>query len=176
LKLKTINEEVLYVDRDIVTIDRGQVEFLKEESQKTERQRIRLCAHVNVEDRLHEMIIVHRENTYVRPHKHLSKSESFHIIEGSVDVILFDEFGEIVEIIQMGEFASGKNFYYRISSSTFHTLLIKSDFLVFHETTSGPFNRSDTIFASWSPSEEERSCVAQFVSDLRGRVNSILNV
>jgi len=112
------------------------------------------------------MLIVHAKNTYVRPHKHLNKSESFHIIEGSADVIIFNEEGSIIEVIEMGDFKSGKQFYYRLSEPYYHTLLIHCDFLVFHETTSGPFNRSDTVFASWSPSEEDTNGVNIFMESL----------
>ena len=40
----------------------------------------------------------------------------------------------------------------------FHMLIIESEFLVFKETTKGPFIREDTIFPDWAPdgSEEEK--------------------
>ena len=74
------------------------------------RSRIRLCAHPDVNDTLHEMLIVHEKGTYVRPHKHLNKTESVHIIEGSVDVVIFDDDGNITDVIQMGDYKSGRNF------------------------------------------------------------------
>lgn len=36
------------------------------------------------------MLIVMAKGSYIRPHKHKNKSESFHIIEGLLDVIVFD--------------------------------------------------------------------------------------
>jgi cupin fold WbuC family metalloprotein len=102
----------------------------------------------------------------VRPHKHLGKPESFHVIEGIVDVIIFDECGDIREVIQMGNYGSDRVFYYRISTPIYHTLLIRSDILVFHETTTGPFNRVDTVFAPWSPEEIDSSGCALFTEKL----------
>ena len=113
------------------------------------------------------MLIVHTRNTYVRPHKHLNKSESFHLIEGSVDVVIFDEAGGVAEVIRMGDFASGRRFYYRIEQPAYHTLLITSDVLVFHETTNGPFRREETIFAPWAPEEQDQIARTGFLARLQ---------
>ncbi len=69
-----------------------------------------LCAHQDNTDLLHKMLIIHVQNTYVPPHKHVNKSESFHIIEGALSVFLFDVEGRVTETIRMGEVASGRVF------------------------------------------------------------------
>jgi len=153
LRVEQINDEVLVAVDPIVKIGRPEIQLLKERALRNPRQRIRICAHKRTDDPLHEMLIVHTKDTYVRPHKHFNKSESFHVIEGIVDVIVFDETGTVAEVIEMGDFASGRRFYYRIDAPVYHTLIIRSDVLVFHETTSGPFRREDTVFASWAPED-----------------------
>lgn len=167
------NEEVLYADEPIVTVRRGDVEMLKERSRGNERGRIRLCAHKDVDDPLHEMLIVHRKGIYVRPHKHLNKSESFHLMEGAVDVVLFDEAGNVTGVIRMGDYISGRDFFYRVADPYYHTLLIHSEVVVFHETTSGPFNRSDTIFAPWAPDDSDVSARQQFLEQLNRDVERL---
>jgi cupin fold WbuC family metalloprotein len=161
--------EVLYATERIVTVDARGIAELKRAAAGNPRRRIRLCAHAGVDDRLHEMLIVHTRDTYVRPHKHIGKSESFHVIEGEVDVVIFDDDGDVTEVIQMGTIASGRPFFYRIATPLFHTLLIRSAELVFHETTNGPFNRADTVFAPWAPDETSAADVEQFV----GRVDAM---
>jgi cupin fold WbuC family metalloprotein len=155
MRTKALSPEVLVANEPIVQVSRADVEFLKAGAAQNERKRIRLCAHPGMEDRLHEMLIVHTKEAYVRPHKHLNKTESVHIIEGLVDVIIFDEAGNISEVISMGDYASGHRFYYRMSGPYYHTLLIRSDVLVFHEITNGPFERAETIFAPWAPVETD---------------------
>ena len=172
MQAKQLNEEVLIADERIVTVAAQDVQELIERAAHTTRQRIRLCAHKSTEDRLHEMLIVHARGTYVRPHKHLNKSESFHVIEGEVDVIVFDEAGELIDVLQMGDYRSGLPFYYRIDEALFHTLLIKSEALVFHEITNGPFNRADTVFAEWAPSDNDSQSVAEFMTRLAQRASS----
>ena len=170
MKTKVFNAEVLYPDEQIVKVDQQDIAFLKEQASHNPRQRIRLCAHRDVADTLHEMLIIHAKNTYVRPHKHVGKSESFHVIEGIVDVVLFDEAGAVTDVIKMGEYASGRRFYYRISDPLYHTLLIRSEVLVFHETTNGPFKREDMIFAAWAPDENDQAARDSFINHLEDTV------
>jgi len=168
--VKQINEEVLYVQDEIVRVGRAEIESLKKDALRNERKRIRLCTHRDVADAVHEMLIVHTKGTYVRPHRHLNKSESFHLIEGRVDVVLFDDDGGVTDVIPMGDYASGQKFYYRISDAVYHTLIIHSGFVVFHETTQGPFRRADTEFAPWSPDDKDVKAVQEFMQNLnRGR-------
>lgn len=170
LGVTALNEEVLVATGPIVKLSRADIQSLKERALRNSRQRIRICAHKNNQDRLHEMLIVHTKDAYVRPHKHLNKSESFHVIEGKVDVVIFEEGGNVAQVIRMGDYASGRRFYYRIEQPAFHTLLIRSDVLVFHETTNGPFRREDTVFAPWSPEEQDPTGQNDFMKRLRDTV------
>jgi cupin fold WbuC family metalloprotein len=166
LQTRQENEEVLYGEEPIIEITSNDIQWLKNKAGKNERKRIRLCAHRDIQDSVHEMLIIHTCDTYIRPHKHLGKSESFHIVEGMADVILFDDNGNVSYVLRMGKYETGMIFYYRISMPVYHTLLIRSDVLVFHETTSGPFNRADTIFAAWSPDEDDKEAYKAYISNL----------
>ena len=172
MRVKELNQEVLVADDKIGKVKRQDIEIMKKRAVNNQRRRIRLCAHSNVDDTLHEMLIVLAKSTYIRPHKHLGKSESLHAIEGIVDVVVFDENGNITEVIQIGDYPSGRSFYYRMSAPYYHTLLIRSDFLVFHETTNGPFKRSDTIFAPWAPDESDTTAGKAFMEELSRSVES----
>lgn len=153
--MKQISDEIFYADSKLVKVGQNDIQALKDKAVLAKRHRSRLCAHKDIDDRLHEMLIIHHKNTYIRPHKHRGKSESFHIIEGTADIVIFDEQGNISDVISMGDYLSGKNFYYRMPEGLYHTIMITSDVIVFHEVTSGPFNKADTIFAPWAPQESE---------------------
>lgn len=148
------SDEVLYPVEDVVVVESSDLAQMKQLALINPRQRIRLCTHHSPSDRLHEMFIVHTSDCYVRPHKHLGKEESMAILEGEVDVVLFHDDGTIRQVIRMGDLNSGKRFYYRLSEPTYHTLLIRSKFLVFHEITEGPFLRAHTVFPEWAPEEQ----------------------
>ena len=166
MKVREINEEVLYGTGPGVRIGQRDIKELKDRAEVTQRKRVRLCAHEGIDDTLHEMLIVHTKDTYVRPHKHLSKSESIHVIEGTLDLIAFDEAGEVVEVCPMGDYKSGRQFYLRSSKPSFHTLLISSEMLVFHEVTNGPFIRTDTIWAPWAPDQFDAEAAREYMDRL----------
>ena len=175
INTRRFNEEVLFAAEPTVLVSSQDMGSLKEEAAGNRRKRVRLCAHNEIEDNLHEMFIIHAKDTYVRPHKHRGKIESFHVIEGTVDLVVFDDQGNIERVSQMGDYLSGLPFYHRISEPAFHTLLITSDVLAFHEVTNGPFDRADLIFPPWSPEETEDELVAAYMAQLRRSADLVLS-
>lgn len=169
-------EEVLFVEEGFVTVGPQTIASLKKKALKNKRTRIRLCTHADNNHPVHEMLIVHAKGNYIPPHKHVNKSESFHVIEGSADLFFFDENGEIIKIISMGDTNSGKVFYYRVSQAIYHTLIVTSDIFVFHETTRGPFIPSETIFGSWAPHEDDEKAVKIYMDELMERKKKMSNV
>lgn len=172
MRLRQVNEEVLYGGDSLTMLGRQDIASLKEMATRNQRKRIRLCAHKDEDDALHEMFIVHMKETYVKPHKHLTKGESFHVVEGTADVILFDEIGNITDVIPMGDYTSARRFYYRLSDPSYHTVLITSEFLVFHESSNGPFRKADTVLAPWAPEENDRAAVRAFMEQLAESVEN----
>ena len=174
MRIRERSKEVLVIDDPIIKVERADLSILAERLPESKKGRVRLCAHPDVSDLLHEMLILLDKDTYVRPHRHLNKVESFHIIEGEVDVVIFDENGAVKELVQMGEYHSGKKFYYRLSQALYHTVLIRSETVLYHETTNGPFNKSDTLYAPWAPAEEGGQ-VEPFLKELHSKVSGYLH-
>lgn len=175
MQVKEINPEVFFATEQIVKIGSDDLAFLKERAEQNQRGRGMLCAHRDIESKLHEIILVLRRDAYIRPDKHLTKVESYHIIEGVVDVVIFDEVGTITEVVQMGEYLSGRRFFYRLSDPYYHTLIIKSDLLVFHLTTTGPFLKSDTVLAPWAPEDADSAGRKEFMGRLERAVEGFLS-
>ena len=107
------NDEVLYPKESIVTVAAPDLDALKQMAKLNPRHRIRLCAHQTAKDEIHEMIIYHPKGTYVQPHKHIGKDESFHLICGEIDCVIFDNQSNVKQVFPMGDYSSGKTFYYR---------------------------------------------------------------
>src|SRR2546422_3473323 len=113
-KLRKISDEVFYTDGDIVSFAAADLEFLKQQTLRNRRKRARLCTHRNVDDPLHEMIIVNLHDTYVRPHKNTNKPKSFQMLEGVMDVVVFDDAGHVTGATRLGAYASGYPSYFRL--------------------------------------------------------------
>jgi cupin fold WbuC family metalloprotein len=166
LALRKINDEVFVADESIVRLGAEQMSFLKQQARSSYRKRARICTHRSNDDALHEMLIAISADSYIHPHKHTRKVESFHIVEGLVDVVVFDDFGVIVDVVELGDVSTGKDFYYRLSDSVFHTLLIHSDFLIVHEVTNGPFVPNETILAPFAPPESRYDEALAYIAEV----------
>lgn len=161
--LKKINNEVFYTkSNEISFINNSYIKFLKKKVLNTKKRRARICLHKNEKDRLHEMIIILSKETYIRPHKHLNKAESLHVIDGVADVIFFDNKGKVLKKVKL----SKTNFFYRLTSSKYHTFKIKTKNFIFHETTEGPLIRNRTVYAKWSPEENNSKKVKDYMNSL----------
>ncbi len=163
LPLKEINEEVYVATDPIVCFDRRAIEFIKGKALGNRRGRARICTHKSHDDPLHEMLIAIRSDSYVRPHRHLNKAESFHWIEGRADIVILDERGGVSDVVKVG---LGHHFYYRLDTPHYHTLIIHSPILVIHEITQGPFKPGDSEPALFAPSENEENAL-EYMNFLR---------
>ena len=165
--------EVFLAEGPISEIGQGELDTLRAAVKASTKRRARINTHPDGDDALHEMIIAIDPTSYIRPHKHPGKSEAFHIIEGEVDIVVFTDTGEIDRIVPLGPPGSGRSFYYRMSSAFFHTLIIRSDVLIVHEITNGPFRPSATVFADFAPDDREPEKAAAYQGELRRRVAAL---
>jgi len=144
------------------------VDFIRECAILSLRGRARICAHKESTDKLHEMLIGIRSDSYIRPHRHKNKVESFHLVEGTADIVILTDDGDVSDVI---EFGSNQSFFYRLDVPRYHTVLVHSPILVIHEITNGPFDPSQYDFASFSPPEGDLSAI-DYTEQLRLRVKS----
>lgn len=166
-RVKTINNEVYVAEDHVVQVGRDSIEVFQKQAVLNARHRARLCTHKEAENRINEMFIALTRNAYIRPHRHVNKSESFHVIEGTATVVFFNDTGKIEEVFDIGDYRSGKPFYYRNEDARFHTQIVTSQSLVFHEITNGPFNRADTVLAPWSPEDTDAAGVKSYMEQLK---------
>ncbi len=162
---------VYYTDRLLGGLDEKAISFLADNLPNTPRQRLRICTHINVDAPFQEMIIALGAAGYVRPHRHPDKVESLHVIKGAAVLVFFDLDGRIVEHLRLGPYESGACWYYRIGEPIYHTLLPQSNCFIFHESTTGPFEKGDTEFADWAPDETDHDVVAAYVKTLQSQLD-----
>jgi cupin fold WbuC family metalloprotein len=160
----------------ISKIGSKEIALLKSAAMASPRGRVRVNLHPTREDRLHEMFIAIRPDSYIHPHKHLDKSEAFHVVYGAVDIVIFDDLGEILEILELAAGDAQRSFYYRLSSPFYHTLVVRTDVLVVHEITNGPFVPGATLLAPFAPTEDDRDRAAHYRTNLMRRIAELSEV
>jgi cupin fold WbuC family metalloprotein len=169
LNLTKVSDEVFIASDPIVRLDMSAVDFIRDAAMKNARGRARICAHKKPTDTLHEMLIGIRADSYIRPHRHHNKVESFHLVEGAAEIVIFDEDGTLMDVIELSQ---SKNFYYRLDMPRYHTLLIQSPVLVIHEITNGPFVLEAGDAASFAPPEGDPTAVT-YIEMLRVRATQL---
>jgi cupin fold WbuC family metalloprotein len=170
LKLKKRGEGVYVADEPIVSVGKKEIDFLKQECRDKQQTQIALCPYQDTQNALHEMFVVNIGTTYARPNKHPNKDQSFHVLEGEADFILFDDEGKIIATIPLCDYESGRQFYIRVPANVFYTVIMKSDTLVVHEVAHGEYKKSDLIPAPWAPKETDQTGAASFLDRLRSVV------
>lgn len=147
-----------------VKVDKKLIKELKEIAASVGNKNIRLCLHESPDALSHDMIILERKGKYYRPHKHLTKGESFHIIEGLLAVFIFDESGVAIDSCIL---EPEGNFIYRVGVNMYHAVMPLSDLVIYHESKPGPFlGDRDSIYPSWSPVGNNPQEVADYTDRL----------
>ena len=144
---------VFHNQDDILQVNEDWLSRLKQEASQSGRRRARLCLHMSEADNIQEMLIVFCQDAQIKPHKTLDKTESFHVVEGSLRMVMFQEDGTVDHTFDMGPPGSGKAFMARFSSHPWYTYVPSTEFLVIHEITRGPFGPADTAYPDWAPEE-----------------------
>ena len=154
--------------KDLIFYKKNIVNKIKILAEKTPNKRARLCIHQSIKNKTNEMIIALKKGSYIRPHIHPnSKSESYHVIEGKMNVFIFSKSGKKVKVINMGDYKSDLNFYYRMNKGYFHLPIAVSKWCVYHEIYSGPFIKNkDVRYAKWAPKEGNKIIVTEFLKKI----------
>lgn len=162
------SDGVIFNTDEVAKVDGAVIGDLKRAALAAPAGTVRLCLHRSTGDAVQEMIIVHRKGAYVRPHKHEGETESFHIIDGAMLVVLFDDDGNEIDRFEMGERPAGGCFVCRLEKGRWHTMIPLTDTVVFLETTAGPFRGAEhNTFADWAPDPGDTAGVDRFMKSLR---------
>lgn len=145
---ETGNTPAIYFKNAIPPIDLKILEKLKAFVEDNDFLTTRICLHQSTDDSVHEMIIIHSKSGNHRVHKHFKTSESYQILEGELEVKIFDDDFHEISSVKLSNEDSNSSFLARISSGQWHVTLPVSDIVIFKETRPGPFDPMDTIFQS----------------------------
>lgn len=123
------------------------------------RRRMNHNFHAGPGDNPHRFLNVLLDGTYIRPHRHSDppKPETFLVLEGRADVLVFDDNGAITARYRLGaESPEGHLWGIDIAPGVWHTILARSPRVVCFEVKPGPWEPAkDREFAAWAPPEND---------------------
>jgi len=146
-----------------VLVDRGLCAELKAEALATGRN-ARLSLHAGPDELLHQMVIVQHRSHYNRPKLHMGKAKSWHLIEGRMAIVVFDETGKVVERTVLDE---REAFLYRLPADLYHTNVPLTPHVIHQEILLGPFvGDSDRRYGAFSPDGSDQAAAADYILGL----------
>ena len=82
---------------------RGALEEAVKRAQNSARLRTNLNIHESAESSVQRLFLAFEPDTYIRPHRHpqAHKWELFIILEGEIDLLIFNDAGDVVDRIEM---------------------------------------------------------------------------
>lgn len=150
--------------RAVTAITGALFDSVTERAAASPRLRMNHNFHNSPEDNPHRFLNVLLKGTYIRPHRHTTppKPETFLVLEGAADVIIFDESGAITERYHLGsDSPEGRVWGIDIAPGVWHTILPRTDRAVCFEVKPGPWQpASDKEFAEWAPAENDPEAAA----------------
>ena len=154
-----------------VRIDQDAIAQLKQLAASRGNQNVRLCLHDSPQAPFHDMIILEHPGKYYRPHKHLTKGESYHIIEGAMGVWVFDERGQVADACLL---TPEGTVVYRVGVNMYHAVLPLTERVIYHEAKPGPFlGETDSLYPEWAPDGRDAQAVAEYTKRIRNVLESL---
>lgn len=145
-----MNETVFRSSRQLVTVSSGQLKPILAAAESSPLRRARLCCHSAAEDKLQEMFIALSPGVDIEESVHLRKDESLTVVAGKGRYLFTNEDGSTRLDRDLGSYSetAGPNasFFTRINRYVPHKILVEHSTLLIHEATSGPFQKSDTVY------------------------------
>lgn len=111
----------------------------------------RINLHRAPEAPVHDMIIAQSAGGKPFVHRHLTREETYHMIEGRMRLQFFDDAGKPSSSCVLGGPGTGLPLIVRVTKGVWHASVAETDFIVFHESRPGPFDGADTVFPDWKP-------------------------
>lgn len=128
----------------LTSVGLPQITKLQNQISDSQETQGRICCHPLDSSIVQEMFLSFNRGTTFPIMRHIDKSESLIILNGTLDYRIYSKLGEIIDTVSMSSFqtrtpSNSLPFYIWINRNTYHSPLVTSEILLAKETTSGPF-------------------------------------
>jgi cupin fold WbuC family metalloprotein len=123
------------------------------------RGRAHYNIHASSSDLVQRFFVAANRGSYLRPHRHTSRSELALVVRGRFTILLFNQEGLVTARYEVGE--GTPDIAYETPQDTWHTLVPERDGSAFLEIKEGPYDPATAAeFAAWAPAEGHPSAAA----------------
>ena len=141
-----------FLFKKINFINNSIIQSIKKNIKYKKIKRYKICLHKNEKEKVQEMLNFSNGFNYYRPHKHLNGvSESYHIIEGQMEIYIINSKCKVKKKIKLSAKSKNNYFIFKISTPEYHFVVPSSEWLIYHEVTTGPWNKKNLKYAEFSP-------------------------
>ncbi|GHT72040.1 hypothetical protein AGMMS50239_41380 [Bacteroidia bacterium] len=125
---------------EIQLINQSLLDQTSEKAKSSERLRMNHNFHKDFNDPVNRMLNTLEPGTVIPIHRHLHpyKNETFIILRGELDVLLYKDDGSLLDCITLN--ASKGNYGIDIPGNVWHSLNVKESGTVIFEVKQGPFS------------------------------------
>jgi cupin fold WbuC family metalloprotein len=132
---------------------------LDRKAQASPRLRTNHNLHEGNEAAIQRLAVKLRRGTYIRPHRHPARWELGLVIQGRMDLVLFDDQGRLMERITMTPMRGTLGV--ELPVAQWHSYVCVSDAATFFEVKEGPYDpKTSSEFAAWAPPEGDAQAQA----------------
>lgn len=147
---------------------------LTEEALLNPRKRQHRNIHESFTEPCQRLFNAIEQGSYIRPHRHASdpRDEMLIAVRGLMALVLFDDKGNVTEVVQFGASKNGEYFAAgaEVPACMWHTVIALMPGCVLLEVKAGPFDPSQPKdLAPWAP-EESGSDAEQYLEKLISRI------
>lgn len=131
----------------------------------SDRLRMNHNLHTSIDASVHRLLNALEPGTYIVPHRHLDKEETYLILRGSLLAFLFDDNGNVTDKVLLSQ-ASG-NYGLEIPPGTWHTIIALESGTMIFEVKSGPYTPlQPEEIAGWAPTPSDTEKIAAYMKSI----------
>ena len=140
------------------------IEAGKAELQAKEKSRLRMNYnfHASMDAPIHRLLNALEPGTYLPPHRHTDKEETYLVLRGSLLAFFYDDAGNVTDKVCLNP-SEGK-YGLEIPSNTWHSIIALESGTVIFEIKKGPYQPLPSEdLASWAPQTSDVEGIKAFM-------------
>lgn len=132
------------------------------QAKENDRLRMNYNFHETMDAPVHRMLNALEPGTYLPPHRHSDKEETYLVLRGRLMAFFYDEEGNVTEKICLNPLEG--RYGLEIPPRTWHSIIALESGTVIFEIKKGPYQPlSPEDMASWAPAPDDVEGVKAFV-------------